>query len=394
MIKFSIITPTHNTKYLKELEESILNQTYKDWEWIILLNNGATYESCDSRIKIFHSIQDVSVGKYKHEACSHANGEVIVEVDHDDLLTEDCLEELNIAYQDDEVGFVYSDNAKLSDNFIPYNKDFGWEHYKFNYKGKDLIAMKSQPIYPGRLGYIWFAPDHVRSWRKSVYDSIGGHSDLKICDDLDLIHRMYLVTKFKYIPKVLYIYRIDGNNSWLKYNKEIQTLNHELYKKNVTSLAERYCELNNLKKIDLCGGFNSPKGYTSIDLQNADIVCDLNKGIPLPDNSCGIVRAVDALEHLKDKHFIMSEIHRVLAPGGLLLSLTPSTDGRGAFQDPTHISFYNENSFWYWTRPNLMKYINNQNVRFRECRLETIYPSKWHEDNKICYVLAHLEALK
>ena len=30
-------------------------------------------------------------------------------------------------------------------------------------------------------------------------------------------------------------------------------------------------------------------------------------------------------------------------------ALTPSTDGRGAFQDPTHVSFYNENSFWYFT---------------------------------------------
>ena len=33
----------------------------------------------------------------------------------------------------------------------------------------------------------------------------------------------------------------------------------------------------------------------------------------------------------------------------MLLSLTPSTDGRGAYQDPTHVAFYNENSFWYYT---------------------------------------------
>jgi len=40
-----------------------------------------------------------------------------------------------------------------------------------------------------------------------------------------------------------------------------------------------------------------------------------------------------------------------------------------------------------------MKYINNTEIRFRECRLETIYPTDWHRENKICYVIAHLEKL-
>jgi O-antigen biosynthesis protein len=37
-----------------------------------------------------------------------------------------------------------------------------------------------------------------------------------------------------------------------------------------------------------------------------------------------------------------------LVPGGWLLAATPSTDVRGAFQDPTNCSFWNvPNSFWY-----------------------------------------------
>ena len=119
---------------------------------------------------------------------------------------------------------------------------------------------------------------------------------------------------------------------------------------------------------------------------------DLENGIPLPDNSCGVVRAHDALEHIRNSQLIMSEIHRVLAPGGILLSQTPSTDGRGAWQDPTHVSFWNQNSFWYWTRKQQAQYIRNARM-FRECKLATEFPDDYCRQNNIPYVIAHLEKL-
>jgi O-antigen biosynthesis protein len=401
-MKFSIITPTHNTRHLIELANTVLAQTYTNFEWIILLNNDAKLPLFvndsifkSARVRIFQSTQQTkSVGALKKEACSHATGDVIVEVDHDDLLTPDCMAELAKAFEDTEVGFAYSDNAKLSDDFVPYSQQFGWSSYKFPWQDKELTAMRSQPLFPGRLGYIWFAPDHVRAWRKSVYDSIGGHNAaLEICDDQDLMHRLYMVTRFKYIDKVLYIYRITGENTWLEKNDLIQQTTRELYQKNIYNLAVRFAETNDLLKIDLCGAFDKPAGFISIDVEGGDITHDLNKGIPLPDSSVGVIRAHDALEHITDKIKIMQEIHRVLAPGGVLLSMTPSTDGRGAFQDPTHVSFWNENSFWYWTRPQQAQYIRNTKHLFRECSLFTYFPSDWHKQNNICYVQAHLEKL-
>jgi len=393
-MKFSIITPTHNPKYLKELEKTILEQTFSDWEWIILLNNGAEYKAKDKRIKIFTSTQETNfVGSLKKEACSISKGEILVEADHDDLLTPDCLQELAKAYEDKEIGFVYSDNAKLADDFKPYQGN-DWTYRMFKYGDRELFAMNSQPTNPGRLGYIWFAPDHVRSWRKSIYDQIGGHKEMKVLDDQDLMHRLYMVTKFCHIPKVLYIYRIVDNktNTWLVNNAQIQKETVEIYAKNVYNLSERFCQLNSLAKIDLCGGFNKPEGYVSIDKYNGDIFHDLEKGIPLADNSVGIIRAHDALEHISNQQMIMKEIHRVLAPGGMLLSQTPSTDGRGAWQDPTHISFWNQNSFYYWTRPEYAKYIQNDKL-FRECRLITVFPNEYCKNNNIPYVIAHLEKL-
>jgi hypothetical protein len=45
----------------------------------------------------------------------------------------------------------------------------------------------------------------------------------------------------------------------------------------------------------------------------------------------------------------MNELYRVLADHGVAEIIVPSTDGPGAFQDPTHRSFWNRNSFRYYT---------------------------------------------
>jgi glycosyltransferase involved in cell wall biosynthesis len=394
MRKISIITPTHNISHLEELEESLLAQTYKEWEWIVLLNNGALYDSPDDRIKVYRFPYDTTnIGALKRYACDKAGGEFIIEADHDDMLTPDCVEKVLKAFEDEETGFVYSKDAILEDNFKPYDPSYGWTYTKYNWKGKELYSMDCHPVYPGRLGYIWFAPDHVRAWRKSVYDNMGGHSfSLSVCDDQELMHKMYLSTRFKYIPEVLYIYRINGENTWIQKNKVVQEETQKIYDQNIYKLSERFADINGLMKIDLCGGFGKLAGYTSIDKFGGDIVHDLENGIPLPDNSCGVIRAHDALEHIKNQQLIMAEIHRVLAPGGILLSQTPSTDGRGAWQDPTHVSFWNENSFWYWTRKEQAQYIRN-NRMFRECRLTTAFPDDWCRRNNIPYVIAHLEKL-
>ena len=73
-------------------------------------------------------------------------------------------------------------------------------------------------------------------------------------------------------------------------------------------------------------------------------------GLLYDDNSIDEVRAFDFLEHIPiDKIiFVIEEIYRVLKPDGKFEHFTPSTDGRGAFQDPTHKSFWNLNSWLYY----------------------------------------------
>ena len=396
--KFSIISPSHkNTPYLQELYESLVAQTYGNWEWILWLNGKFDRKKLspeienDERVKIYQCKEkNPNVGFHKNKAFHLGTGDILVEVDHDDMLTPDCLEELNKAYQDQEIGFVYSDAAIYDDNFVPYLAEHGWTYYHYKFRDKNLCVMNSWRPTSQALSFIWYAPDHVRSWRKSVYRQVGGHNvEMSICDDHELMIRTYLNTKMYHIQKPLYIYRVYGDNTYLERNAQIQTKTVDLYYEYGYQLAEKDAEERGLLKVNLGGSLYPRNGYVTIDFQNADIDCDLNEGIPLPDSSVGVLNATHILAKLKDPIKSMREIHRVLAHGGWAMIEVASTDGRGAWQDPTHVSYWNEHSFWYYTNRDKAKYIHNTDIRFQSYRLNT-----WDMAPHIPVVTAWLTAVK
>ena len=96
------------------------------------------------------------------------------------------------------------------------------------------------------------------------------------------------------------------------------------------------------------------QGYVNVDLVPAPgvLAADLRQPWPWPDSSVDQVRAWDVIEHLPDKIFTMNELWRVLRPGGVADIAVPTTDGTGAWQDPTHVSFWNRRSFLYYEAQN------------------------------------------
>ena len=91
-------------------------------------------------------------------------------------------------------------------------------------------------------------------------------------------------------------------------------------------------------------------GFIGVDIAPGpmvDQVADLRFDWPWADNSVDEIRAHDVFEHLPDKIHTLNEAYRVLKPGGKLDMIVPTTDGRGAWQDPTHCSYWNPNSLFY-----------------------------------------------
>lgn len=107
-------------------------------------------------------------------------------------------------------------------------------------------------------------------------------------------------------------------------------------------------------KINLGCSDGIMPNYQNVDIwkpPNADASfrkVDLNFRWPWEAGDADHIRAHDIIEHLKDPILTMNEAHRVLKAGGTFDIFVPTTDGRGAFQDPTHVTFWNPNSFFYY----------------------------------------------
>ena len=400
----SVFTPSHNPRFLNEAYASLLSQTVTDWEWVVLLNGNAgpwTPPADDERVKVFTSYNTSGyVGALKREACSRCTGDLLLELDHDDRLLPEALMEVGAAFDDPEVGFAYSNTVHAilrpgSDQLYQVNRfdeSFGWRYRDFDYHGTALDEHISFDPSPEAVSRIWFAPNHLRVFRRSVYEQVGGYnSAMRILDDMDLMCRLYQVSKFRHIDRGLYLYIVHGGNTWLQpeINPEIQNNVYRVYDQYIESLAERSAEQRGLRKVELGGRMAAKAGFETVDLKDADLVCDLNGDWPFADSSVGVIRAFDVFEHLRDPLRVMKELYRVLAPGGFAFIQVPSTDGRGAFQDPTHVSYWNINTFKYFSEARLSKYLDTP-VRFQAPRL---YDSERNEDGVI-WTRAHLISLK
>jgi len=157
-----------------------------------------------------------------------------------------------------------------------------------------------------------------------------------------------------------------------------------------------YLDNNENSILNLGCGKTKPQDQFGIDILNftgVDLVHDLGEGIPVPTGSFKHIIGQDFLEHLKPEKsiFIMEEIFRVLDFEGVFHFLVPSTDGNnmGAFQDPTHYSFWNEKKFWYFLDDQFGKgfrSLYNINCKFKPLHLETFY-----NEHNVTYVKGALQ---
>ncbi len=402
-----MFTPSHQPQYLDNCLATLQAQTFEDWEWLVVLNQGARWRPPmeDPRLRIVLEDNLEGVGAAKRHACALARGELLVELDHDDELRSDALDLIVRAFDEHpEAGFVFSQCAQIKEDGSRDNSRFdernGWTYQEAKVDNRTVLQCDAMEPYPHNVSYIWFAPNHVRAFRHDLYDRAGGYDPSRdVLDDQDIMCRLYQLADFHLIDECLYLQRVHSRNTQrvAEINVRIQEETVVLYDRYIEPNARAWSGRRGLAALDLGAAHNKPPGYLGVDVyagEGVDIVADISQGIDLPDSSVGVIRAVDFLEHVPDKIALFNELYRLLAHGGLLLSLTPSTEGRGAFQDPTHVAYYNENSFWYFTDQQYAQFVPPIKSRFQVSRLVTYYPSEWHEEHMIPYVCANLIAIK
>ena len=226
---FSIFTCTFNTpkKDIIALYESLKKQTYVNWNWWILDDsniNGSAADYLsklkDPRIIVIKNITNHgNIGFNKHLIASACDGDYLVEIDHDDEITSDCLEYLKKAFDTfPDADFVYSHAMEEMDGMpVLYTEDeyaLGQgKHEKFMIEGQEYLISTTPDVNCLTVRHIVGLPNHVRCWKKDFYHRIGGHNtELSVLDDMDLLIRTFLYGKMCKVPKVLYIQH-EGSSS-------------------------------------------------------------------------------------------------------------------------------------------------------------------------------------
>lgn len=133
--------------------------------------------------------------------------------------------------------------------------------------------------------------------------------------------------------------------------------------------VDRYCRfaLGREKSLDLGCGTSPQNPFQAQQIAGCDlrgsadasiIAVDLfNQAIPFADNSFDYATAFDFVEHIPrvantssgETRFpfveFMSEVERILKPGGYFLARTPAVFSKETFQDPTHVNFITKDTF-------------------------------------------------
>jgi SAM-dependent methyltransferase len=155
---------------------------------------------------------------------------------------------------------------------------------------------------------------------------------------------------------------------------------------------------NNLVvRVDLGCGTHKSEGFIGVDIvvaSGVDVVADLNESFPFPDNSVDVIKAHDFIEHLPNRIQTMNELWRILKPDGIVDILVPSTDGRGAFQDPTHVSYWNINSFMYYCQEYPEYLAGCQSHYGFQGRFNIVNLSEIESPGKVIHIQAQLKAIK
>jgi len=131
--KVSIITPLYNSsRFVAEAIESAINQTYQDWEMIIVddcsTDNSVDivkqYQQKESRIKLYRLQKNSGPGTARNKAIKEAKGDIIAFLDSDDIWLPNKLEaHLNFmiqkeaAFSHTSYGYIDEEGKKINDTF-------------------------------------------------------------------------------------------------------------------------------------------------------------------------------------------------------------------------------------------------------------------------------------
>ena len=268
-ITFSVIINCKNSeKYLKEAVDSVLDQSYENFEIIIVDNNSKDNTSkiiqsiVDPRIKYFKLNKDLSLGEARNFGISNSNGKYIAFLDSDDFWHKEKLKKSLDQFINNKIALTYSNVSYFNEN-SSFNLYTGLSSFSKNIF-EDLLEN-----YNLCISSCVFNRIHINKM-DYLFDP-----KLEVCEDLDFFLRLSNLGSANYVDEVLVYYRIHSNNltktKRLLFFKEKEYIFQKLAKNFSAKILKNLFFENELDKA---------KYFWKTDMNKESIKIILNSGAP------------------------------------------------------------------------------------------------------------------
>ena len=376
----SIIIPVLNQAQMsQDCIQAIMENTEQEYE-IVVVDNGSDPPfkpqfSGFNEVRVIRNETNLGFPVAVNQGLREAKGDKAIILNNDVTVTPKSLDRL-VDYLDD------FDIMGPVTNYIAGMQKTEIGAYQ-NRQELDNEADMHYEASQGEVEEVNFIIGFCMAFKKSVWEDVGDFDEsLWPCngEEIDFCFRAREKNYKIGIAHDIYMHH-EGSVTFEDMEKAGEIDYDELTKRNDKHLAEKWGEnfwqLQGINTADietpttginlnLGSGLAKLEGYINIDNREEvkpDLVCDILEGLPYEDNTVDLVRAHDFLEHIPigKTVAVINEIWRVLKPGAIFRSLTPDAEyGQGAFQDPTHVSFWVENSWLYYSEPGSRELYNTR----------------------------------
>ena len=202
---FSILIANYNNgNYFKDCYQSIVSQSYKNWECVIV-DDASTDNSLeiinnlikdDSRFRVFHNDKNRGCGYTKNRCAELSNGKICGFVDPDDSISDNALEIMvNHHIEEPDSTLIYSNFIYCDENLTPTKVK------------KNEQVPQGDSMFFNLNGNI----SHFSTFKKNIYNKTNGiNKNLQRAVDQDLYLKLYEKGNVMHIVYDLYHYRIHS----------------------------------------------------------------------------------------------------------------------------------------------------------------------------------------
>ena len=242
--RFSVLMANYNkSKYIGSAIESVLRQSFFDWE-LIIIDDGSNDESekiisyylgVDNRIRFIRHQDNRGTVISQKDLVDAASADIVGILDSDDVLHNDAINQVMLVFDNrPDVGFVYT---KLM---------------LCNEKLEEVSEGSNAEIPEGETVLRFDRVCAFRTFRRSSYYLTPGYDEeIQYAEDADIVIKLEEVTKLFFINKVLYYYRISKDSQFQdKDKRKVNSISHTLAKYGAF-LRRQNTNLPNLTKKEM-----------------------------------------------------------------------------------------------------------------------------------------------